>query len=218
MQDAHEFILKLIEQLQVDLDKCKKDIEEDPIKSPFEMNFGYQFEEVKSCHRCGFKSTKSKNDLILRLDMPDQNSHKKSVFTLEYLLKKTMEGGGVTINCEKCSSGVDKKANNHSCRDYFQKLPRVLILYLPRTAWLQEMRDAQKNRVRIQVPKVLDLKSHCAKDCNHEEIQVPEAIRKRPYRKRKSSFSLLDDMDDDDDDEDLFHKLIIVFVSSKKDG
>ena len=61
------------------------------------------------------------------------------------------------------------------------------------------MRDAQKNRVKIQVPNVLDLKNHCAKDCNHEEIEVPEAIRKRPYRKRKSSFSLLDDMNDDED-------------------
>ena len=111
------------------------------------------------------------------------------------------QGGAVTQKCEKCSSGSedDTKANNHSCRDYFKKLPRVLILYLPRTAWLEEMRDAQKNRVKIQVPNVLDLKNHCAKDCNHEEIEVPEAIRKRPYRKRKSSFSLLDDMNDDED-------------------
>ena len=92
MQDAHEFIVLFIEQLQHDLDQCKKDVEEDAIMCPFDMNFGYQFEEVKSCHRCGFKSTKSKNDLILRMDMPDQNSHKQSVFTLDYLLKKTMEG------------------------------------------------------------------------------------------------------------------------------
>jgi hypothetical protein len=91
------------------------------------------------------------------------------------------------ISCEKCSS-ASKRPNIHESSDIFTELPRVLILYVPRSApyYSEEVQRTlfRKNRVKIDVDVVLSVKDLVSSEVNKSKLATPNAKclgRKREF-------------------------------------
>ena len=181
--------------LQTELMKFKNELSQETLVCPIEENFAFELKEQRECSKCKHKSWKSKNELVFPLEMPDLEN-KKSMFSLDELLSKTLRGNGngIEIECSSCANGNEK--NLHQTSDLFEKLPRVLILYLPRTHFMQEQKNSRKNRVKIQVNAVLDLKDHCEENVDMSKCNIPKEVNhiKKAPQKRKSSFTILDEL------------------------
>ena len=198
------------DRLQTELMKLKTELSKETrelknLVCPIEENFAFELKEQRQCFRCNHMSWKSKNELVLQLEMPDLEN-KKSMFSVDELFNKTLRGNGLDIKCSNCANGDEK--NIHQTCDLFHKLPRVLILYLPRTHFIQEQKNSRKNRVKIHVNAVLDLKDHCEENVDTSKCNIPKEenhVKKAP-RKRKSSFTILDELSPISSPEKKIHK------------
>ena len=195
MHDAHEFLVFFSETLQNESSKLMKSVHCQEFVDPILENFGYQLQETRECMRCHHETTVKKNDFFLRLDMPSQNSSTR--FTMQSLLEKTLKGSsGIESRCEKCcQNGQD--ANIHRCEERFAQLPRVLVLYLPRTQpVLDEVtRDVKfcKNRLHVDVFRNLDLSCLAAAEVDKSRTSVSSDKVNERKRSRDASSSSLDE-------------------------
>ena len=154
MQDAHEFLIFFCDTFSSHLK------EKSILKCPFNQTFQYQLTETKQCVECSHKSSKPKKDFILRLDMPTG----ASTMTIQSLLKKTLLDSNVDMSCSSC--GVFGK---HENMEFFNQLPQVLIVYLPRSLFVNE-KVALKNRKRIDVNPVICLKDHVTPEVDMSKL------------------------------------------------
>ena len=180
MQDAHEFLVSFCDHSQTELTNGN-------LTSPIEENFAFKLEETRTCCRCNHATKLPKDDLCLRLDMPE-SSTVNNAFTLQALVEKTLNGSGMELRCSKC--GDKSAANVHESRDVFSRLPRVLILYLPRSQYLKTAQEFQKNRAHVCVNVVISLAGHVTCDVDRSKLSTPGVLPPKRNRKRKSSSSL----------------------------
>ncbi len=182
MQDAHEFLVSFSDNLQQETTKLMKSIDINDFINPITENFGYKLQESRTCMRCQHTTEGSKSDFVLRLDMPTSEastsaaaSNGSSRLTMQSMLEKTLQGSGVQIRCEKCCTNK-KDLNIHTCEESFSQLPRVLVLYLPRsTPEIDEVtKDVRfrKNRVHVDVFKNLDLTKLVTEKVDKSKVTV----------------------------------------------
>ena len=182
MQDAHEFLVFFCDYVQTHLSST----ESSQKVSPMSENFHFILEEERVCFRCKHSTRRPKKDFVFRLDMPEKKSSQAD-HSIQTLLKKTLLGSGLEVNCPNCANG-SQETNVHESKDVFKSLPRVLILYLPRSQFFNDEQVFCKNRVQIDVDVVLDLKDHLAPDLDSSKVSMPEQREESKSRKRNSSF------------------------------
>ena len=161
MQDAHEFLIFFCDTFNTHLLKMAK--ENATLKCPFNQTFQFKLTETKKCSQiqCRHESTKSRCDFVLRLDMPTETS---STVSVQSLVKKTMLDSTVEMRCSTCG-----QIAKHENMDYFSQLPQVLIVYLPRSVFV-DVKSSLKNRRRIDVNPVICLKDHVNSDVDMSKL------------------------------------------------
>ena len=181
MQDAHEFLVFFCDYIQTNLAK-----ELESKATSITENFGFKMEETRLCCRCKYESKITKEDMIFRLDLPDTNAQKE-LHSVQNLLAKTTLGGGLEINCSKCAKGTNE-TNIHETSDRLKSLPRVLILYMPRSQYSNDTKGCYKNRTQISIDLVIDLKNHVSSDeLDKSKISMPAKSPILSSRKRQST-------------------------------
>ena len=164
MQDAHEFLIFFCDTFNTQLLKMEAYPKENAtLKCPFNQTFQFQLTETKKCSQsqCRHESTKSKSDFVLRLDMPTETSPTVSI---QSLVKKTMLDSTVEMRCSSCG-----QFEKHDNKDFFSHLPQILIVYLPRSEFVNE-KISLKNRRRIDVNPVICLGDYVNSDVDVSKL------------------------------------------------
>ena len=127
-----------------------------------------------------------KDESVLRLDLPESLGQ-----TTQTLLEKTLLGSGVEVNCphctnDNCQTDDAAKKNIHETSDAFKTLPRILIVYQPRSQYKNEL--FFKNRVEIHSSVVINLKNHICSDVDKSKISTPRKslLMAKDYNPKRS--------------------------------
>ena len=189
MQDAHEFLVKFFE---VFGDTLKENGMTN--KCPFSQTFEYQMSEKKQCLKCNHSTTKFKTEWVLRLDMPPDNSSSKEFVkrSIQNLMERTLLGT-MEMRCVNCNN----LCTLHQSTEKFSKLPPILIVYLPRSFFINE-RNSRKNRTLILTNVVLKLPDQVTSDvdCSKLSKVLPsskETLVITPSKKKRSQIESLFD-------------------------
>lgn len=94
---------------------------------------------------------------------------KKDLHSTQTLLKKTLLGSNIQVTCEIC-----ERDEPHVAKDKMKKLPRVLVLYLPRTQYSNIQKyKVRKDRNEIDVDVVIDLSQHKLENVDTSKVSMP---------------------------------------------
>ena len=98
---------------------------------------------------------------------------KKDLHSTQTLLKKTLHGSDIQVICEIC-----ERNEPHVAKDRMKKLPRVLVLYLPRTQYSNIQKyKVRKDRNEIDVDVVIDLSQHKLENVDTSKVSMPTPIK-----------------------------------------
>jgi len=181
MQDVHEFLVLFCESL------ASRYVKLGLKSNPFSENFHFQLEEERVCRQCHNLTEKNKEDFVLRLDLPSSPTETGERHSTQTLLKNTLLESDMRVICEIC-----KKDKLHVAKDKFKILPRVLVLYLPRTQYsnLQKY-QVRKDRIEINVNVVIDLSQHIVHTkVDKSKLSMPE-LDENEQMKRAMAESML---------------------------
>jgi uncharacterized UBP type Zn finger protein len=182
MQDAHEFLVSFCDHLENQFVKLGQE------SNPFSDNFHFQLEEQRVCCRCRHSAEKIKGEFVLRIDMPCSSSQDNSedLPSTQTLLKKTLLDSGIEVTCPNCTRSL------HESKDTYKSIPRVMILYLPRSQYFNNQQRFRKNRIQIDIDVVIDLKEHVLENnVDKSKVSMPATVleTEKSRRKRRSSGS-----------------------------
>ena len=179
MQDAHEFLVKFFE---VFGDTLKENGMTN--KCPFSQTFEYQMSERKQCLKCNHSTTKFKTEWVLRLDMPPDTNSSSEEFvkrSIQNLMERTLLGT-MDMRCVNCNN----LCTLHQSTEKFSKLPPILIVYLPRSFFINE-RNSRKNRTLILTNVVLKLPDQVTPDVDCSKLSKETLVITTPKSKKKRS-------------------------------
>jgi len=101
-------------------------------------------------------------------------------------LKKTLLDSGIEVTCPNCTRSL------HESKDTYKSIPRVMILYLPRSQYFNNQQRFRKNRIQIDIDVVIDLKEHVLENnVDKSKVSMPATVleTEKSRRKRRSSGS-----------------------------
>merc|ERR1719474_2066961 len=176
MQDAHEFAAQFIDNLKEEVAKMKEEAEVQLDKekvNPVVDNMEMEWEEMLVCQRCGVRTIKRKKEVGLFCSLGED----VAPTSLQDLIRSSAEPETIDRTCEagSCSHGKAEQSRRMT------SLPRVLLIYLKRTAWAplkdggeHEGKNVKVTRV-VDIPPVLSLGSVRASKC-----RLPSTVHSDP--------------------------------------
>ena len=178
MQDAHEFLVKFFEILGDTLKENR-----DTIKTcPFSQIFEFEMSELKECLNCHHTTSKLKTEWLLRLDMPLLSTTEN--VSIQMLAAKTLQST-MEMRCTNCNCD-----NQFSVLEKFSKLPPILIVYLPRSLFINQNQKSKKNRSLILTDLVLKLPDLVTSNVDCSKLSHQTRELKSTGEKPKPKFRL----------------------------
>lgn len=144
MQDAHEFLVKLLDCLRDDSDHLSKSG-----SNPVDHNFKYELKEMYTCNQCGHVVTSKQPNNIISLNLR-RVRNLLSVQSLQDVIEYNFQKESVQYDCSKCGHKVSSRSV------VFEQLPRVLILHLKRYRQ-RTGKDLAKTDMALHIPPFVTL-------------------------------------------------------------
>lgn len=151
MQDANEFLLRLLDTLKDELDASERRLP-NPVRSSFE----YETQESYRCCRCGHQAQRRQANISWFVNVPRRSHDARAPPTLQDALRLSMRPDERELTCEQCGHTTCTVATRVT------RLPRVLILQLNRYVYLSE--QSRKIRSTVQIPRFISLNEYVSDD------------------------------------------------------
>merc|ERR1719268_702735 len=176
MQDAHEFAAQFIDNLKEEVAKMKQEAEVQLDKekvNPVVDNMEMEWEETLVCERCGVRTTKRKKEVGLFCSLGED----VAPTSLQDLIQSTAEPEIIDRTCEagSCSYGKAEQSRRMT------SLPRVLVIYLKRTAWASHKDGDEHEGENVKVTRVVDIPPIVSLDSiRASKCRLPSTVHSDP--------------------------------------
>ena len=160
MQDAGEFLVRLLNTLQGEMDTCGLAM------NPVRTNFLYQTSESLTCTKCHYTMLKNQDNICWFLSPPQRQG--TVMPTLQDALQASMQSDRRQRICQHCQHDECVVSSR------IILLPRTLILHLKRYIFKKVSR---KIHTKVGVPKVLSLSEYMS----DETTQLPGCGRTKLF-------------------------------------
>ncbi|GIL61025.1 hypothetical protein Vafri_15396 [Volvox africanus] len=139
-QDAHEFLVELLEQLESEVltaEAASSGRKRMPLSEtccPTARNLSGSLVHTWTCSECGHRTRAKEPFSCLSLQMPTQGTVDLQDLFFDYLKDETIDK-----NCDRCSPSAPVP---HTAQHHFWRLPRVLVVHIKRFMPLPQLQQA----------------------------------------------------------------------------
>ncbi|GLI68513.1 hypothetical protein VaNZ11_012959 [Volvox africanus] len=139
-QDAHEFLVELLEQLESEVltaeaaSSCRTRMPLSKTCCPTARNLSGSLVHTWTCSECGHRTRAKEPFSCLSLQMPTQGTVDLQDLFFDYLKDETIDK-----NCDGCSPSAPVP---HTAQHHFWRLPRVLVVHIKRFMPLPQLQQA----------------------------------------------------------------------------